>query len=441
MKCRFCNAEINETHKICPKCGKKEPQPEKNPAFFAMRRTAIMYGCIAALAVLAVVLFIAMNAGWDLGDGFGWLKPKQNDVYRKKSYTVSDKKAYRNREEIVATMGDATLNNGQVQIYYWMQVYEFVSNYSDSLAYLGLDYTAALDQQLSTDGETTWQQYFLESAMQVWQTNQAFALLAEQNGFAMTEEDQLYLDNLEENLEKTARESGFASADEMVQAELGAGCNAADYAAYLRVYFLAYQYFSSLYDQIDPTQEEIEAYYLENLERFENAGIEKSDAIYVDVRQILITPEGGTILADGSVVYTETAWDQCKSDAEQVLTAWERGEKTEEAFIALVALHSDDATTSSTGGLYTDLVKGDMEDAYDNWCFGTTRQSGEYGMVKTSYGYHIVYFVEAEEIWYAEARAALREVLGQEMVDEVLADYPMTVDYKKIVLAEMNMTK
>lgn len=439
MKCRFCKAKIQKYHKTCPQCGKRDPQPETNAAFLSMRRTAIMFGSIAALAALAVTLLIAMLGGWNIGNSFGWLKPRENNVYYKNSYTVSTNKAFRNRDEVIGTLGGTELSNGQLQIYYWMQVYDFISNYGDSAANLGLDYTADMSKQTYTDGTTTWQQYFLKSALQVWQSNQAFALLAQENGFTLSEEDQKYLDELEKMLEESALEGGYADADAMVQADLGGGCNAEDYAQYLRVYYLGYKYFTHLYGQIELTREEVEAYYQENLEKFTEAGVVKSDALYVAMRHILVIPQGGIVQSDGTKTYTQTAWDECKAEAERILRQWKNGERTEESFTELGMNYAQEDASTYTGGLYTNLVKGDLETSLDTWCFDSSRKVGDYGLVKSSYGYHIVYFVEAEEIWYSEAEADLREELGQEMVDGVLAGYPMEVDYKKIKLAKPDL--
>lgn len=398
-----------------------------------------MFGCIAALAALAITLFVALQAGWDLESSFQWLKPRENDIYYKKSYTVSDGKANRKREDVIASMEGSGLTNGQLQIYYWMQVYGFLENYADSSAYLGLDVSKPLDEQLATNGTATWQQYFLESALQVWQSNQAFAILAQENGYKLPAESQEYLDNLMESLEKKALEEGYADADAMIRQEMGAGCSARDYVEYMQVYYLGYQYFTQLYSAIEPTMEQIQAYYGENASKMSDAGYGKDAGSYVDVRHILIAPSGGTILSDGSVVYSDEAWDACRAEAEAVLALWEAGNWTLEEFIALVAVYSDDQSTNYAGGLYADIVKGDMEESFNSWCFSADRKPGDYGLVKTRYGYHILYFVEAEDIWLAESRSALIRQEGQKLVDEVLSRYEMTVDYKKIVLAEVSL--
>lgn len=403
----------------------------------AKRRYAVMIGSVATLTLLAVILLMGLRNGWDFSNSFNWLKPRENDVYRKNSYTVSDKKAAKKRDEVIATMGEVTLTNGQLQIYYWMQVYDFISTYGDSAAQLGFDYTADLARQIAPDGKTTWQQYFLENALETWKSNQAFAILAERNGFEMTEEDKKYLETIEEELEKTATSGGYANADEMVQVELGPGCTAADYASYLRVYFVAYRYFTQLYNAIEISDEEIEAYFQENMKDFSDAGIVQTPDLYVDLRHIQIIPENGRLNADGYYDYPEEAWDVCKAEAERILSLWTSGEKTEESFIDLVSIYSQDEATAQTGGMYSNMVKGEMDEALDEWFFADGRKSGDYALIKSNYGYHIVYFVEAEEIWYSESRDAIREKRGQEMVDEVLADFPTDIAFKQIALARL----
>lgn len=431
MKCRFCGKKIRNTDTKCPACGKKDPQMQMPADYLQMKRAAIAFGCIAALSALAVVLFVAMQSGWDLGSSFQWLKPRENNLYYKDSYTVSDRKADRLSHRVVATMGDQQLTNGQLQIYYWMQVREFVENYGDTSAYLRLDYTQDLAKQTYTDGTTTWQQFFLESALELWQSNQAFAAMAEENGYTLSSSQQSYLDGLEANLEAAAVQAGFADAQHMISTQMGAGTTVEDYLSYMQVYYTGYAYFQTLYSQIQPTDEQILDYYQQHKGEFSQAGITQDGGYYVDVRHILI----------GVASDTQAGWDACKAEAESVLGLWESGSMTESEFIMLAAVHSDDTATVTNGGLLKNLVKGDMQGAFDDWCFSADRQAGEYTLVKTDYGYHLLYFVEAEPIWYAEARNQLTRAEGRELVEEILARYAVTVDYRKIVLAQADLTK
>lgn len=429
MKCRFCGATVTKKDRACPACGKKEQQKQIPAEYAEKKRGAIMFGCIAALAALAIALFILMHTGWDLGSIFSWAKPKANSLYCKDSYSVSNWKAKRKNEQVVATLGDMELTNGQLQIYYWMQVREFVENYGDSGAYLNMDFTEDLAEQTYTDGVTTWQQFFLKSALEVWQSNQVFAAMAEEAGYTLPSQYSYYLDNLETELDKAAADNGYSSAEEMIRKEMGAGCTVEDYMTYLRTYYTGYLYFQHLYGQIQPAEAEIDAYFTEHMADFAAAGITKGGGNYVDVRHILFVPKADT----------DEAWAACRREAEAVLAKWESGDMTEAEFVLLATDYSADDSTAFLGGLCADLTQGKMDAAFDQWCFESTRQPGDYDLIKTDYGYHIVYFVESEAIWHGEARLALIQAQGRDLVDKALACYPMEVDYKKIVLAEVEL--
>ena len=58
-----------------------------------MKRNAIAFGSIAAIAAVAVLLFMLLQTGWSVESLFSWARPKANTVYNKNSYTVSNWKA------------------------------------------------------------------------------------------------------------------------------------------------------------------------------------------------------------------------------------------------------------------------------------------------------------------------------------------------------------
>ena len=101
-------------------------------------------------------------------------------------------------DAVVATLGDHTLTNSQLQVYYWMEVQNFLNTYGAYAAYFGMDYTQPLDTQLEEEG-LTWQQYFVQTALNNWQLAQALSVKAEEAGMEMEAEHREYLDNLEAN--------------------------------------------------------------------------------------------------------------------------------------------------------------------------------------------------------------------------------------------------
>ena len=95
--------------------------------------------------------------------------------------------------------------------------------------------------------------------------------------------------------------------------------------------------------------------------------------------------------------------------ANEILKQYNDGEKTEDAFAALAVANSTDSNASS-GGLYTNVYKGQMVPSFEDWCFDPSRQAGDTGIVQTSYGYHVMYFVGQSEnpYWYDQAESSLK---------------------------------
>ena len=95
--------------------------------------------------------------------------------------------------------------------------------------------------------------------------------------------------------------------------------------------------------------------------------------------------------------------------ANELLQQYNDGEKTEDAFAALAVANSTDSNASS-GGLYTDIYRGQMVSEFEDWCFDPSRQAGDTGIVQTSYGYHVMYFVGQSEnpYWYDQAESSLK---------------------------------
>ncbi len=112
------------------------------------------------------------------------------------------------------------------------------------------------------------------------------------------------------------------------------------------------------------------------------------------VRHILITCEGGVEDEDtGEVTYSQAEWDAAKKKAEDLLTEWKNGEKpSAESFGELAKKHSADSTKSN-GGLIEDIYPGQMVDEFEAWCFDAARKEGDTDVIKTQYGYHIMYYV------------------------------------------------
>ena len=111
-----------------------------------------------------------------------------------------------------------------------------------------------------------------------------------------------------------------------------------------------------------------------------------------NIRHILVKFEGGkTDSSTGVTTYSAEEKAKAEAEAEKLLAEWEKGDKSENSFAELAKKESDD--NKDAGGLYEDVYPGQMVDSFNDWCFDEARQVGDYGIVETEYGFHLMFFV------------------------------------------------
>lgn len=475
MKCKYCQAELEEGVNVCPVCGKEQADtPVQEPVTEEKATSEIKEGIKAtpgkiALAVVAGIVVLALLvamvvSGLDGEELFtgndatiaptsgiietepteaatqGTVPPDGNpeDVTCKGSYSVTTEDLNASRDTVVAVIGDEELTIGELQIYYWESIYAFEGELGGYASQFGLDFTQGLDTQLCAIGDIsmTWQQYFLDYALNVWHQHQAVALAGKAAGYEMTEAYQNELDSLPTQIQEMAEYYGAEDPEAWLQDYIGPGCTIEDFITYMRTYYLGMGYLEHLETATTFTDAEVEAYFAENEEVYAESGVTKDAGKTVDVRHILLMPEGGETGEDGYPVYTEEAWAACEAEAQKIYDEWKTGDLSEESFADYAVKYSQDGN-AYLGGIYEDVTKGYMVETFDAWCFDETRQSGDHGLVKTQFGYHIMYFVDSQDIWYAQAKADLISDLVGAKVPAAMEEYPMTVDFTAIKLGQL----
>lgn len=461
MNCKFCNAELPEDVTVCPGCGRENTEeaaevieitetaeetvetpetaeeavetPEETAEEATEKPAKKTSLWVKILAVIGGIALVAVLVGAVLY-GAGLLGGNAAD-----SYTVNDETAAKERETVVATVGDVELTNSELQVYYWQAVSEFTEYYGYymDLSTMGLDVEQPLDAQYYSEEEgITWQAYFLENALNTWHRYAALSIAAEEAGFALDEESLSYLETIPEQLETMALAYGYASAEAMLEEDMSVACDIDGYMRFLNLNNYAGQYFDNIYETVMPTMEQIETYYNENMESLAAMGIADDGSKTVDVRHILVCPVGGTENEDGEVEYSDAEWEACRAQAQSLLDQWQAEGATEELFAQYAMEHSEDPGSASSGGLYTGVYVGQMVEPFEDWCFDGSRQYGDSGLVQTDYGYHIMYFVADEAVWISDVRSTIVNQRSTEIVDAAVETYPMDVNYKKIVLGE-----
>lgn len=362
-----------------------------------------------------------------------------DDVTCKGSYTVSDEEVKAANGEAVATAGDSTLTNGQLQILYWRSVQNFYAQYGTYAQYFGLDHTQSMDTQVCgvADG-LTWEQYFLQDALNNWTIFEAVAQQAREAGFQMSDENREQMNTMEEGLLETATNNGFTDIPAMIARNFGAGATLEDYKSFWEMYFLSSDYYNEITGSFAPTAEEIAEYFNTHEAEYADNGLDKTTSS-VDVRHILILPEGATIETVTTEEFSDEAWAAGEQKAQEILDQWLSGDKTEDGFATLANENSADTGSNTNGGLYSGVTEGQMVEAFNDWCFDSSRQVGDYGIVKTQYGYHIMYFCGSQLLWESQAESDLLAQLSNDFINNAVEAADVKIDYSAIKLGFVDM--
>lgn len=128
--------------------------------------------------------------------------------------------------------------------------------------------------------------------------------------------------------------------------------------------------------------------------------LEEGNNVY-SVRHILVMPESedGSTDSTGQTEYTDEEWQAAYDKAQEILAEYNAGDKTELSFALLAERYSDDTASTSAGssglygGAYENITPGSSTENFENWALDSSRKYGDVDIVKTEFGYHIMFFI------------------------------------------------
>ena len=142
----------------------------------------------------------------------------------------------------------------------------------------------------------------------------------------------------------------------------------------------------------------------------------------VNVRQILYMV---TDNSDSDATETETGHTdaEAKKLAEDALAKWKKGKATDASFAALATKLTEDTGSAENGGLYENVTKdSNYVEPFLNWCFADGRKKGDTGIIKTDYGYHVMYLSgkSKDPVWKNSVRDALASAKFDKYIESTI---------------------
>lgn len=315
----------------------------------------------------------------------------------------------RGLEDDVVISGEFHLDNTQLAYYYWSEYFYFAGAYGEYLDGV-VDFDTPLDQQVYSE-DMTWEDYLLEEALQTVRETMAMVFQAEEAGYTLSDKGQADLETVLENFREAAEAGGYDTLEAYLAASYGPGATEESFTAYLHCAHLAAEYADTLYEAIDPTEAEIEAYYEAHAgEYLENYGVTREDGPM---------PRGIYLPFD--------SW----GEAQAVYDDFLEGGGTRELLDNLGAAH-----LGETGELEA-VTPGSVGEAAEAWFYDKARQPGDHAVVtEEDETAAICYYVAAGEVtyWQTLAEEDLRHETYQNAYRSAVEAYDFYVNYDKIRL-------
>lgn len=145
------------------------------------------------------------------------------------------------------------------------------------------------------------------------------------------------------------------------------------------------------------------------------------------VRHILVAPESGSNSSSSNsekTEYTDEQWAEAKKKADNILAKFNKTDKSEYEFAKLAEQYSTDSASTSSGsndsfgGLYESVTLGQMVPDFEKWSIDDSRKYGDTGIVKSDYGYHIMFFINDCPEYQSKIIAQIKSDRLSNMIDK-----------------------
>lgn len=372
--------EVKEEQKVLTKYDRKMAARKEKEIMD--KKSEKKFKVISGISIFVVVLFIVAAIATPI-----YLKQK-------------------NMKDIYVVVGDREVTGLEYDYYYNAVVNSFLTSYGSYLPYLGLDTSVDYSEQAFSES-MTWEDEF--NRMAVEQMRQIFALSADakKNGFEYDVEPQF-----QEHQErmKEAASASEVSLSEYYKTSFGENATVSNMEPIIKEGIMVSAYQDSLIQKNLPSDEEVSAYYNENI----------SDYDHVDYRSFVFT---ASATATSSEEEVENAMNELKTSADAFVSERAGGADFEELCIKYASENAkanyENETTEYS--LSTQKYKSDVPSDIAEWLFDSARKEGDITVIKSA-TYNQYYVVEFSKRYKAEdADENISNYLSSVIVSEQIA--------------------
>ena len=280
------------------------------------------------------------------------------------------------------SIGDYKIKAEEYDYYYNSAFNTFYEQYGSYVSYLGLDLTQSLSDQIY-DGELTWDDYFMESAVE--SMKQVYALYdAAQSDQDFSVDADALVDEYMQQVEANAAASGVGL-EEYIQTSFGSDLNEKKFRQIVERQLIAGEYAEYLEDGQEVSDEEIQEKYEGN-----------SSYYMADYQSFTFSCEYETDATDEE---KEAVQEEVKKKAEEMM-----GKITDQAsFHELVLTYCEDDDREDyeeeDSVLFQDTVVANISDTdVAEWLMEEDREAGDVEVLEGTDKYTVVYFIDCDLI-------------------------------------------
>ena len=307
------------------------------------------------------------------------------------------------RNTTAVKVGEEPISAAEMNMYYIETINEFYNANANYLAMYGLDPYTALDQQRSSDGTTSWADYFIDMAKEDIRNNYAIYNSAVEAGYQLSESDQANIDELMADMDETAASGGYSSTNKYLESIYGTGANTETYKHVMEVMAVASAYYADYQDCLTYSADLLASTEAKNPLNYNHYSY---DTFIMYASTYL---EGGTETEDGKIEYSDAenaaALAAAEADAKVLVeNTYASSEEFNNAINAL-PIHADGKNAPSV--LSVDNKGGhEVIELVREWVTDPARQPGDVTYVEritgtgdeaTVGGYNVIYFRGATE--------------------------------------------